>query len=198
MVSRRSSRSAIDELADWEESYLWAWLNGTTSCNQFSLEGAEIAANLVNTRCVYHRLAKSRSNPDNMTLCPILDFANHTTKEPFTWPRTTQAELWDCGPSSKRKFGDNFVLLSPSTTVVSASDELYLRYGAHANSTLFAEYGFTNSLDLENHSDGFEGQIELDDVIEALFNGRGAVGLWMKEVLSDEGYWGYVRSILNI
>ena len=31
----------------------------------------------VNTRSVYHWLKKEKSDPDNLSLCPILDLANH-------------------------------------------------------------------------------------------------------------------------
>ena len=34
------------------------------------------------------------------------------------------------------------------------------------------------------------GEVELDGVIEALFNKRGLLDLWMKEILVVEGYWG--------
>ncbi|PPQ78094.1 hypothetical protein CVT25_015628 [Psilocybe cyanescens] len=154
-----------------EEDYLWGWLN-------------------VNTRCVYHRLAKTRSDGDNMTLCPILDFANHTTKPPYTTPETTRAELWDTGPSAKKKFGDNFVLLSPSSAA-SPAEELYLKYGAHSSATLFSEYGFVSNPDPAEQSDEtLGGQMDLGSVIEHLFERRGVVGSWMKDVLIEEGYWG--------
>jgi hypothetical protein len=32
----------------------------------------------VNTRCLYHDLGFAKSS-DNITMCPLLDFANHTT-----------------------------------------------------------------------------------------------------------------------
>ncbi|KDR81593.1 hypothetical protein GALMADRAFT_239640 [Galerina marginata CBS 339.88] len=158
--------------AGLEADYLWGWLN-------------------VNTRCVYHRLAKTRSDQDNMTLCPILDFANHTTTPPYTLPQATHAELWDTGPSTKRKFGDDFVLLSPSTASSSRGGELFLRYGAHSNATLFAEYGFVNLPSPEwTHDEASGGEVELGHLVEDLFRGRAEVGSWMKEVLVEEGYWG--------
>ena len=143
----------------------------------------------VNTRCIYHRLEKVQSDENNMTLCPILDFANHTPTPPFMMPQATRAEIWDTGPSKRRKYGEDFVLLSPSTTSTPANEEMFLRYGAHSNATLFAEYGFVNHFDGEQ-KDGLE--LEVDKEVEALFSSRGAVGSWMREVLLDEGYWGYV------
>ncbi|KAH9484319.1 Ribosomal lysine N-methyltransferase 2 [Psilocybe cubensis] len=125
-----------------------------------------------------------------MTLCPILDFANHTTKPPYTIPEPTRAELWDTGPSASRKFGDNFVLLSPSD-VTGQTEELYLRYGLHSNATLFSEYGFVSHLHAtEQDDDTPGGQIDLEGVIEDLFSRRGDVGSWMKDLLVEEGYWG--------
>ncbi|KAF8798009.1 SET domain-containing protein [Phlegmacium glaucopus] len=146
-----------------DEDYLWAWLN-------------------VNTRCIYHRLARSRSDPDNMTLCPILDFANHAANPPYTLPRASPADIWHIAPPMKHKFGHDFTLLSPSVSVTSPDAELFLKYGSHPNSTLFTEYGF-----VELNS---EGEIMLDYAVEALFKLRGRVGLWMKDILVSEGYWG--------
>lgn len=128
-----------------------------------------------------------------MTLCPILDFANHTTKPPYTTPEPTRAELWDTGPSSSKKFGDKFVLLSPSN-VTGPTEELYLRYGLHSSATLFSEYGFVSHLDFAEQSDEtLGGQLDLGGVIEDLFARRGVVGSWMKDVLVEEGYWGWAK-----
>jgi hypothetical protein len=143
----------------------------------------------VNTRCIYHRLAKTRSSPDNLTLCPILDFANHTYSEHHTYPRATQAQAFDTGPSAKRKFGEDFVLLSPSTSTVVAGEQVFLRYGMHANSTLFTEYGFVNVVDWHNLPESFSAEVEIDSYVEALFERRGEVGSFMKDVLLEEGYW---------
>jgi len=145
----------------------------------------------VNTRCVYHRLTQSRSDPDNITLCPILDFANHSARPPYTIPRATQAELWDTTPSHKRKFGKNFVLLSPSMTTTPHNKELFLKYGAHSNSTLFTEYGFVADYNVEGPvPEASRGEVELDGVIKAFFDKRGLLGSWMRGILVTEGYWG--------
>lgn len=164
----RGRQAKINAIDSMEEDYLWAWLN-------------------VNTRCVYHRLTKSPSDPDNMTLCPILDFANHSPRPPYTIPKPIQAELRDTAPSSKKTFGENFVLLSPSTTITPSDTELFLKYGAHSNSTLFTEYGFMTDLSVGGRAGG---EAELDGIIAALFNSRGSLGSWMKEILVVEGYWG--------
>jgi len=167
-----------------EEDYLWAWLNGffLSICDPLA---SNLPLNIpVNTRCVYHRLTKSRSDPDNMTLCPILDFANHSSRPPYAIPKPVQAELWDTASSPKRNFGENFGLLSPSMTTTASNTELFLKYGAHSNPTLFTEYGFVTDKGPAG------GEVELDEVIATLFNTRGSLGSWMKEILLVEGYWG--------
>ncbi|CAA7271714.1 unnamed protein product [Cyclocybe aegerita] len=124
-----------------------------------------------------------------MTLCPILDFANHHMTIPSASPEATQAKLWNTGPAPKRKFGDNFTLCSPSVHVV-AGQELFLKYGAHAKSTLFVEYGFVDVVDWEAPEEETGGEIEVDTYVETLFDQRGELGLWMKDILAKEGYWG--------
>ncbi|KAJ3517147.1 hypothetical protein NLJ89_g683 [Agrocybe chaxingu] len=124
-----------------------------------------------------------------MTLCPILDFANHQTTIPTVLPEATQAELWNTGPLPKRNFGDNFTLLSPPVSVA-AGQELFLKYGSHANSTLFVEYGFVNVANWEASEEETGGEVEVDTHVEELFNQRGEIGSWMKDILTEEGYWG--------
>jgi hypothetical protein len=117
-----------------------------------------------------------------MTLCPILDFANHTALPPYTFPQTSPTDIWDHAPPMKHKFGHDFTLLSPSASVTSPDAQLFLKYGSHPNSTLFTEYGFVEPT--------HEGEVILDSTIETLFKLRGQVGLWMKDVLIAERYWG--------
>lgn len=133
-------------------------------------------------RCIYHRIARSRSDPDNMTLCPILDFANHTANPPYTLPQASSVDLRDMAPPMKHKFGHDFTLLSPSVSATFPDAELFLKYGSHPNSTLFTEYGFVEPTN--------EGEIVLDCAVEALFELRGHLGLWMKDILVAERYWG--------
>lgn len=136
----------------------------------------------MNTRCIHHRITRSRSDPDNMTLCPILDFANHTAHPPYTLPKASPVDTWNIAPPMKHKFGHDFTLLSPSGLITSPDIELFLKYGSHPNSTLFTEYGFVEPTG--------EGEVMLDCAVEALFKTRGDVGLWMKDILIAERYWG--------
>lgn len=126
-----------------------------------------------------------------MTLCPILDFANHTYKENSMHPGPTMADIWDSAPSlsSKRQFGEDFFLLSPSNATVNVGEQLFLRYGMHANSTLFAEYGFVNTIDWSNPDDTFSGEVEVDHFVKTLFETKVEVGKWAKNILIEEGYW---------
>jgi len=80
------------------------------------------------------------------------------------------------------KFGHDFTLLSPSVSVTSPDTELFLKYGSHPNLTLFTEYGFVDP--------SSDGEVMLDWVVEALFKLKGHVGLWMKDILIAERYWG--------
>lgn len=124
-------------------------------------------------------------------MCPILDFANHTASALSMLPLSSHAEIWDMSP--RRKIGDDFTLLSPADVITQPGHELYLKYGAHANKTLFVEYGFVNHISTEGLAQGdVQGEIDVQEMVEPLFGKRGELGRWMKEQLTDEGYWGYV------
>jgi hypothetical protein len=84
------------------------------------------------------------------------------------------------------------VLLSPADSHIEAGQELYLCYGGHANQTLFVEYGFINEFSASSLSGGgFHGEVDVQELVEHLLNERGDMGIWMKETLENEGYWGY-------
>jgi len=143
----------------------------------------------VNTRCIYHRLKASRSDPDNITLCPILDFANHNPILPHALPSPSDAGIWNTAPRSK--LGDDFTLMSPANSNIEQGQELYLCYGAHANRTLFVEYGFVNEFSARILSRGeFHGEVDVQELVEHLFDQREAIGKWMRGTLENEGYWG--------
>ncbi|KAJ3571884.1 hypothetical protein NP233_g3456 [Leucocoprinus birnbaumii] len=153
-----------------EQEFLWGWLN-------------------VNTRCIYHRLCPTRPDPGNMTMCPILDFANHTDDLPHTSPEPTRAEIWNQAPS--KAFGDDFVLLSPSNKTLQPGEEVFLKYGAHSNRKLFTEYGFINDLDLGSLESGnMECEADITWRMLRFFTKRGNIGTWMEELLKNTNYWG--------
>ncbi|GLB34973.1 putative SET domain-containing protein [Lyophyllum shimeji] len=151
------------------EDFLWAWLN-------------------VNTRCLYYRLERSQSDKNNVTLCPILDFANHTTSSHHMSPQAANADRAAAPPRTDPR---EFTVLSPSDTTTKPGDEVYLTYGAHSNKTLFVEYGFVNEISNEILLRGdVHGESDVDDSIGCLFKARGKLGTWLQEVLTREGYWG--------
>ncbi|KAG2132498.1 uncharacterized protein EDB93DRAFT_1176375 [Suillus bovinus] len=146
-------------------NYLWAWLN-------------------VNTRCIYYRLKASREDPDNLTLCPILDFANHTPNGLHSMiPAPSEADIWDAAPVKPTGFG----FLSPADASVQEGEEIFLAYGAHPSRTLFIEYGFVNKL-LSN-VEITDGEVDVQDVVESLILDHKS-GVFVKSVLQDKGYWG--------
>ncbi|KAJ1311048.1 hypothetical protein OPQ81_009553 [Rhizoctonia solani] len=136
------------------EDYIWAWLN-------------------VNTRCLYHDLDFLQSS-DNVTMCPILDFANHTSMDSVS---IIQDEF---------ALGDGMAFSTSSP--IKEGDQIYLRYGGHSNAFLFSEYGFVLPLDLKKaHITNAE--ITIDSDVEELL--RGAKNFKCKEqLLKDKNYWG--------
>ncbi|KAJ3779332.1 SET domain-containing protein [Lentinula raphanica] len=159
--------ATVSASLEWDESlkddYLWAWLN-------------------VNTRCVYYQVKNPSSHPDNITLCPILDFANHSShlpcmESPFSGKPNLRPDLFR-----------DFSLISPSQTSVDTDTELYLEYGAHCNRVLFVEYGFVLPIDSipETHR---ALEVNVDDIVDAFLVDKGETGSWLKEILTLENYW---------
>lgn len=140
----------------------------------------------VNTRSVYYRVRASQADPDNITLCPLLDFANHTASGPHM--KLTS----DNGAKGPRtlKAGD-VMLISPVDLSVEEDQEMYLIYGSHPNKRLFVEYGFIVRFSAEALCSGrFFGEVDVQDLVENIFQQRGEIGEWMKGMLVKEGYWG--------
>lgn len=156
---------------------------------------------IVNTRCIYYQLDASPSAPDNLTLCPVLDFANHAPADTHIVP-VLPSSIFPPTPGSKSRsmgLGGDFMFLASSETPINKDEELFLEYGSHANRTLFVEYGFVNLWREGQCSDGtFCGEIDVQDIVEDLFNSKGAVGRSMKQVLEEEGYWGYNSVLVYI
>lgn len=156
-LSQKSSELIPSSFATWKctankeeelERYLWAWLN-------------------VNTRCFYMLLCSSKTDPDNITLCPLADLANHSSLEQQATTKTPIPTFYSPLSSSLRK-----------------DDEIYLKYGSHSNSTLFTEYGFVE----KGYPSG--GQVDVQDIIEAQFEALGDLGMWMRSLLEDTNFWG--------
>lgn len=165
-MSYRPAEAPVSNV-DLQRNFLWAWLN-------------------VNTRCIYHRLKKTQSDPDNMTLCPILDFANHTTQ---STPLSTPKNVTNVAPGKKGT--EDLTFLSPGDNWALPGQELFLKYGSHSNCTLFVEYGFlTRATERELLEGTAQADVDVGQAIEWLIEGKGNLGLWMKDWLEAEGYWG--------
>ncbi len=143
----------------------------------------------VNTRCIFYRIRANRADPDNFTLCPVLDFANHSDGRTQIFP-AIDSEVWGAVVKKPSKY---FVFSGPSQDAIARGQELYLQYGAHPNSFLFSEYGFVNGVPEGAIKDGaYAGQVDVQELVEALFAEQGSLGTRMKSALEDEGYWRYV------
>ncbi|KAI0637037.1 SET domain-containing protein [Trametes polyzona] len=157
--------------------FLWAWLN-------------------VNTRCIFNRIQQSPSHPDNFTLCPILDFANHGPGRTHIFP-VIDADIWGVPPKLARRDSraprkaDAFTFLGSSDYGLSAGDELLLKYGAHPNRFLFTEYGFVNPLtDGAVTTNDYSAEVDVQDLVEELIEQSGSVAPLIKSTLEEAGYWG--------
>lgn len=149
---------------------LWAWL-------------------CTNSRCVYMDLHYER-HEDNFTLAPLLDMANHT---PIPW--------LECKVRYDARGG--LELLAPNHPRPEDAgragwrkgDEVCITYGAHANTTLLAEYGFVLPRILHSSNCHWTGNRYCDVLLDApvgeLF-GEDENGSWKRELLEKEGYWAYV------
>jgi len=150
----------------------------------------------VNTRCIYRRLKSSKSDPDNVSMCPILDFANHHPYRQNFVPAPTDADVWDVAPT--KKLGDDFKFVAVDNGAIDAGSELFLMYGHHSNRTLFTEYGFVNRFEENSEDDSppvetFGGEVDVQDVVEELMKSdlkRQAD--FLQRHLKEAGYWGYV------
>ncbi|KAG8987919.1 hypothetical protein FRB95_010755 [Tulasnella sp. JGI-2019a] len=165
-VVKTALKSSTETATIDNHDFLWAWLCVNTRCIHYSLNNAD----------------RTRSLKDiDLTLCPIIDFANHTIKEELT------AQVIRNGNSALEFFS--------AGTAMKKGDEIFLRYGNHNNAVLLAEYGFTISrseqpskLAVGENDTVDGGEINVDDVIEMLFEEKS--GQWRKDILKSRGYWG--------
>ncbi|KAI6167036.1 hypothetical protein EDD17DRAFT_1469443 [Pisolithus thermaeus] len=167
MSARVRDRTADVNNAKAVMDFLWAWLN-------------------VNTRCIYYRLKSSKSDPDNFTLCPVLDFANHNSHMSNMHPGPTNADIWNSAPVPS--IGEGLRFFACDDARIRQDDDIMLTYGRHANKTLFVEYGFVG----DPHEVGTPvcGEVDVQDILEEsiyLDQGRSCA---IKDRLAAEGYWG--------
>lgn len=147
--------------------FLWAWLN-------------------VNTRCIYYRLKISKSDSDNFTLCPVLDFANHSSHMSNMRPGPTNADIWNSAPVLS--IGEGLRFFACDDTRIREDDEIMLAYGRHANKTLFVEYGFVDGL--QEVGTRVCGEVDVQDILEESIYLDQRRSRAIKDLLVAEGYWG--------
>ena len=143
----------------------------------------------VNTRCIYYRIKENRADEANVTLCPVLDFANHDWHHSHIQP-ISDSEIWN----TRSKARDTFQFLATECIAeVEVDGEVCLRYGGHSNQSLFVEYGFVNFVSNEDMKSGtYPAEVDVQAIVVDLFKGRGSIGIWMQTILENEGYWGCV------
>ena len=124
----------------------------------------------VNSRCVYFKIGKKQE--DNLTLAPVIDMINHTENMQTRPQQTPLNGLTFSSPAH----GSTDPHLKVGT-------ELSFSYGAHEDAMLLTEYGFTLAVNPFNN-------VELDALVEDLFDKKGDEGRVKRRVLEDEGYWG--------
>ncbi|PVG04438.1 SET domain-containing protein [Serendipita vermifera] len=131
------------------ESCLWGWLN-------------------VNTRSLYFKCRRAKAPEDNITMCPLLDFANHSL-EATNFNNLTHRNQGHPIPT----------MVAPSKGLL-RGEQVFLLYGYHSNETLFVEYGFTDQ------TAGSE--LCLDEDVEALFLASPG-GMSLLDRLRKRGYY---------
>ncbi|KAI6039057.1 hypothetical protein EDC04DRAFT_2569071, partial [Pisolithus marmoratus] len=167
MSAKIRERAASVNDAKAVMDFLWAWLN-------------------VNTRCIYYRLKSSKSDPDNFTLCPILDFANHNSYTPNMRPGPTNADIWNSAPVPS--IGEGLRFFACDDTKIREDDEIMLSYGRHSNKTFFVEYGFVNGP--HDVATRVCGEVDVQDILEESIYGGQRRSRVIKDLLVAEGYWG--------
>ncbi|KAI0031839.1 hypothetical protein K488DRAFT_71128 [Vararia minispora EC-137] len=150
-----------------ELDYLWAWLN-------------------VNTRDLYHDLGRRRD--DNISLCPVFDYANHVWTGATMSPSRKDSGVWgNPGNASQAS-----LVCSSLEKPLGKDEELLLTYGAHSNSILFVEYGFVNVVSEADIAAGlYIAEATVDEIVYDLILrcGGDALLLVVREALEQEGYW---------
>jgi len=144
----------------------------------------------VNTRCLYDDLGLEKDN--NMSLCPVFDFANHAWTQPTMEPvRVAGSEIWQVGRCKPGGGGNTGLVCVSCDKGVACDQEVTLRYGWHPNRTLFVEYGFANAITSQQLMSGaYPGEASVQDIVTDLLDCPGEMGSFVKRTLDTEGYWG--------
>lgn len=95
----------------------------------------------MNTRCLYFNIFRKSLPLTNLTLCPVVDLANHTVSSSLpqiTWRDAKSPVDARIIRGSDLLKAQDYVFLPP-TEDVSEGEEIFLRYGMHSNRKLFSE-----------------------------------------------------------
>ena len=135
------------------------------------------------------RIKETPTDEANVTLCPILDFSNHDWRHSHVRP-VFSSRIWSTRPKAEVPFQ---FLATENLEEMEVGKEICLRYGGHSNQRLFVEYGFVNTVSNEDMESGtYPAEADVQAIVIDLFERQGAVGLWMRRILENEGYWGWV------
>ena len=170
--------------------FVWAWLSGRDTVFQLLIELLSIDVATVNTRCLYDDLGLNKDN--NISLCPVFDFANHVWIHPTMEPlRAAGSEILRLGRRSPDGGGNTDLVCVSCEKGIARNQEVTLSYGWHSNRTLFVEYGFANAIKSEELMSGaYPGEVNVQDIVTTWLDCRGETGSFIKRTLEMEGYWG--------
>ena len=183
---RLKSRVQSDLILD----FVWAWLNGRDVAFQLLIELLSIDIATVNTRCLYDDLGLNKDN--NISLCPVFDFANHIWMHPTMEPvRAARSEILQLGRRLPDGGGNTDLVCVSCEKGIARDQEVTLSYGWHSNRTLFVEYGFANAITSEELMSGaYPGEVNVQDIVTTWLDRGGETGSFIKRTLETEGYWG--------
>ncbi|KAK1232228.1 hypothetical protein PQX77_004602 [Marasmius sp. AFHP31] len=80
----------------------------------------------------------------------------------------------------------SFTLRAPASVTTISNSELYLKYGSHCNQILFVEYGFVLR---RSEVEQAPYEVEVNGIVETMFEAQGDAGSWARSVLEAENYW---------
>lgn len=105
-------------------------------------------------------------------------------------PLPSDAEAWQTMLGIHPDAGSDLTCVTGEESVLEG-EELFLTYGMHPQREMLVEYGFVNQVADEAFRSGeFPGEVDLQDEIQKLFEEKGKAGVWLKQTLEEEGYWG--------
>ena len=130
----------------------------------------------MNTRCLYYRIFKGKFPLSNLTLCPIVELANHTESNQVPkFEVEKQSEEFFDREGVSIEVSDDLVFLAPDR-IVEKDEEIYLEYGKHSKSLLFTEWGFVD--------DNAEPEIDITWLVKELIKRKPSSDVIFK-VMSD-------------